>query len=212
MTVSTWARQSRSNYPATKMRKDQSVISVDNEKLILGTSSPVSIRNGSNLGLRSPVRGRSPLPTCDDTASTVAVDKFEQRSRGVEIIDQLNEHIRDWSFSGESSHSDDTGSTAPETRSTTQVPRSTVQDAGSTTPLAYETILRHQKKESKDSGRLHTAGREFTSAELKWLDYVVNELYTLIVEKALDTKSGVQYRNTFAWRFQVLPPSPDRRD
>jgi hypothetical protein len=196
-----------------KMRKDRLVISVENEKLIIGTSSPVSVRGGSNLGLRSPVRGRSPLPNvgreiADDEAFPVAIESFEQPSRGVEIIDQLNEHIRDWSFSGESTHSDDTRSTAPETRSTTQVPRSTVQDTRSTTPLAYDTILRHQKKESKDSGRLHTAGREFTPAELQWLDYVVQELYTLIVEKALDTNSGVQYRNTFAWRFKVHAPLP----
>ena len=170
-------------------------------KLTEVTASPISVRGASSQGLRSPVRGRSPLPTRDaetgdDAGSTITIEPLERPIRGVEMIDQINEHIREWSLSGDSTHSDDTHSTDP-------IPRSGVQNTRSTTPLTYDSLRRHQKKESKDSGRLHTPGREFTSAELKWLEYVVNELYVLIVDKALDTKSGVQYRNTFAWRFQV---------
>jgi len=192
------------------MKCDQSVVPSPKTILTIGSASPISIRGGKNMGLRSPVRGRSPLltrdaETADDAASIIRVEPLEQRTRGSEMIDQINEQIREWSLSGDSANSDDT-------RSTTPIPRSTAREPPSTTPLTYNNLRRHQKKESKDSARLHTPGREFTSAELKWLEYVVNELYALIVDKALDTKSGVQYRNTFAWRFQVphLPPNGSR--
>ena len=173
------------------------------EMLIPGTTSPSSVRAGSKLGLRSPVCGRYPLPTSegntvDDATSTVSVELNKQRSGDVEMIEQINEHIREWSLSGDSTYSDDTRSTWPIPRST-----STAPETHSTSPSAYEYIRRNQKNEPKDTNRLRSPGREFTSAEIAWLDYVVNELYVLIVGKALDPKAGVQYRSTFAWNFQV---------
>lgn len=69
------------------------------------------------------------------------------------------------------------------------------EDTESTIPTPSASILRHQKKKGLEA-------RQFTDAEMTYLENVVRALCNFIIEKALD-KSGVQYRNTFAWKFHV---------
>jgi len=70
-----------------------------------------------------------------------------------------------------------------------------LEDIESTTSIPFASILRHQKKNG-------LVARQCTIAELTYVENVVRVLYKLIIEKAL-SESGVQYRNTFAWKFHV---------
>jgi len=70
-----------------------------------------------------------------------------------------------------------------------------------TAPIPLSSIKFHQKKESK-TRFAESKGKEFTEKETEYLQYVVTEMYKIIVASALGS-SGVQYRNTIAWSFHV---------
>jgi hypothetical protein len=97
------------------------------------------------------------------------------------ILTDLEEQLRNWSINEDSADSEGTASTLP-------------------TP--HVSIPRHQKTDSQDTIK---GGKIFTEQEVVYLNYVLDALYILIVGRALDP-AGVQYRSTFAWKFQV-PPS-----
>jgi hypothetical protein len=98
------------------------------------------------------------------------------------ILTDLEEQLRTWSLNSEGSKGTDN------TRSTVGTP--------------YISLLRHQKKSSDEIANSNVDVKMFTEPELSYIGYVVDALYALIVDSALD-KSGVQYRNTFAWKYLV---------
>jgi hypothetical protein len=79
------------------------------------------------------------------------------------------------------------------------------QGTASTNPFpAHGESPRDETQQSlhHDVIRTHSKGRKFNQSEISYLNYVIESLYQLIVDTALDN-NGIQYRNTFAWRFQV---------
>lgn len=98
------------------------------------------------------------------------------------ILTDLEDQLRTWSLNSENSKGTDN------TRSTVGTP--------------HISLLRHQKKSSDGIPNPNVGVKMFTEPELSYIGYVVDALYTLIVHSALD-KSGVQYRNTFAWKYLV---------
>jgi len=74
-----------------------------------------------------------------------------------------------------------------------------------TAPIPLSAIQRHHRQNSNTSAR-----QPLSQDELRYLAYVVEALATLVIASALSDE-GVQYRNTFAWKFVVIPcppPSP----
>lgn len=111
---------------------------------------------------------------------TVASDVGSERSQhGTIILADIEEQVRSWKIESEGS-----------------------VETGSTAPSSYVSLLRHQRQNSHETPEEQRNGKQFSDSELFYLEYVVEALYNLIVDSALD-KSGVQYRNTFAWRFHV---------
>jgi hypothetical protein len=95
------------------------------------------------------------------------------------MLNELEQHFEQFNLS-------DTGST----------------HSHSTTSNNYATVRRHQRQHSKEAPNDRDKG--FTEAELGYLGFVVDELFNLVIRNALDDHNGVQYRNTFAWKYQVL--------
>jgi hypothetical protein len=88
----------------------------------------------------------------------------------------------------------------------------TSQGTGSTDPLPLEAVFsRYQRQDSVDSIRSAPIGRTFSESEILYVNYVIENLYQLIVETALDN-AGIQYRNTFAWKFQVHTQARNEAD
>lgn len=110
-----------------------------------------------------------------------SVDRSQAPSQQTIILTDLEEQLRNWSIKSDSKISEDTQST---------------------TASPYISILRHQKKCSEGAVKGPTSTKQFTASELSYLEHVLDAMYKLIVGTALD-KSGVQYRNTFAWRYLV---------
>ena len=76
------------------------------------------------------------------------------------------------------------------------------EDTQSTAASPFISILRYKKKSPEGTAKEQSSAKQFTASELSYLEHVLDALYKLIVGTALD-KSGVQYRNTFAWRYLV---------
>jgi hypothetical protein len=134
------------------------------------------VRVGTPLSIHSSSSVAGDTYAKDDTSITSANESLSQNDR-MQMLAVLEEEIRKWKISEGSI------------------------DTESTVASSHTSILRY-RKEPEDAVRHESGGKQFSETELAYLDYVVNELYNLIVDSALD-KSGVQYRNTFAWRFQV---------
>jgi len=103
-------------------------------------------------------------------------------ARSTVIITNLEEQLRTWSINSEQSKAS--------------------EGTSSTIPSPYISLLRHQKKGSQGVSREQAGVKMLNESELSYLEYVLEAMYKLIVGNALD-KSGVQYRNTFAWRYLV---------
>jgi hypothetical protein len=152
------------------------------------TPRPPTVRTSLDLDatkFRTPVEFDLPSPR------TPKVTSFEDGSqeetptpRRARLIDDIDEQLRSWRSSED-----------------------TAQSAGSTSTIAIPqiSVQKHQKPGS-DVGT-NTGGRKLNEHEVAYLDFVLETLYGLIVSSALD-KSGIQYRNTFAWRFHVTIPLP----
>jgi hypothetical protein len=146
----------------------------------------LSIPRSSDVGLQNP------RPSSINIENSIPADLYfecepefsvsDTQSTQAEILNELEQHFDQFNLS--------------ETVS---------RDSQSTsTSNTYPSIRRHQRKHSQDTTK-ESIDKTFTESELGYLEYVVNELYKLIVNNALD-ESGVQYRNTFAWKFQVFIP------
>jgi hypothetical protein len=99
-----------------------------------------------------------------------------------DITSEIQDQIEMWSLSDTLRASQDTTSTIP----ASQLSKFHPTDSASGESLS-------------NAGRW---GRRFNDTEVAYLKYVLDHLYNLIVHSALE-ESGVQYRNTFAWKFHV---------
>ena len=154
----------------------------------------VHARSNSDVGLSSPEHSSPSIGSVNVGSSTSASDKNYNQGetsstntsgRKDQILSEIEQQFQNWNLSDE----------------TIRVSR----DTESTVPLPHASmILRHQRKDSGDTIRYHPTGRTFTEWEIMYLQYVIDRLYALIIDTALDYNSGIQYRNTFVWKFQVL--------
>lgn len=100
-----------------------------------------------------------------------------------EMMSEIQDQIQSWNISGYCRAS---------------------QDTASTVALSYKPASApHKKTDSEATIRNSENGKTYTDSEELYLKFVLDELYHLITATALD-KSGIQYRNTFAWKFHVL--------
>jgi hypothetical protein len=149
----------------------------------IDVSTPTRTRFSLIEPVPSPQSPGAPIVVVEDDDHTVTSDVGSERSQHrIMILNDIEEQVRSWTIESEGS---------AETRSTA--------------PSSYVSLLRHQRQNSHDTVKEQRNGRQFSEVELSYLDYVLDALYHLIVSSALD-KSGVQYRNTFAWRFHVTEP------
>lgn len=93
-----------------------------------------------------------------------------------------------------------------ELRSWTIESGSTVSEGSQSAPARPRVSIHRFAKIPQNVPVEDVQGREFTEAEYAYIEFVLDNLYDLIIASALD-RSGVQYRNTFAWRYLVLPRS-----
>ena len=99
-----------------------------------------------------------------------------------EMMSEIQDQIQSWNISGYCRAS---------------------QDTASTVALSYKPAsATHKKADSEATIRNSENGKTYTDSEELYLKFVLDELYHLITATALD-KSGIQYRNTFAWKFHV---------
>jgi hypothetical protein len=153
-------------------------------------NSPSQLRSNSSAGMGPSPRGPH-FPDFDSEGvegieedprlAGESVDSSQASIQQTIILTDLDENFRSWSIKSISKISGDTQST---------------------TAPPYISILRHQKKGSVGAAKEPTNVKQFTAPELSYLEHVLDAMYKLIVGTALD-KSGVQYRNTFAWRYLV---------
>jgi hypothetical protein len=160
--------------------------------LTIALPSPMP-RSWSDLGLNSPrilpIRTNNSSTAEDDSVSieTLAAQFPPTPRENKKIISDIDDEILSWQTSGDTRGSQDTQSTY-------------AQPTHTSPAVTFASILRHQRQDSNET--VKSASKQFSELELRYLNYVLETLYHLIVEAALD-KSGVQYRNTFAWKFHV---------
>lgn len=78
---------------------------------------------------------------------------------------------------------------------------STVSESGSQTgPSRPRVSILRFAKVPQTITPPESPDKEFTDAEYAYIEFVLDNLYDIILATALD-QSGVQYRNTFAWRY-----------
>jgi len=170
-----------------------SILSVPDILDISSNSSPERANSDAGLSISVPLMfsgftfpsvpndREDKLPEGDDGASTL--EALEDISS--EIQDQIDE----LTLSGSVRDSKDTISTIP------------------LCPIwssSQKSVVSAENFSSRGS-------RRFNAAELAYLNFVIDRLYHLILDSALE-KSGVQYRNTFAWKFHVRAHLNDEAD
>ena len=78
---------------------------------------------------------------------------------------------------------------------------STVSESGSQSgPSRPRVSILRFAKTPQSTPPPESSNKEFTVAEYAYIEFVLDNLYDIIIASALD-QSGVQYRNTFAWRY-----------
>ena len=156
----------------------------------LDLNSPSQLRPNSSAGMGLSPQGQYfpdfDSPGVEDVdedprSASGSVDRSRAPSQQTTVLPDLEEQLRSWTIQSDSKISEGTQST---------------------TASPHISILRHQKKGSEGAAKEPNSVKQFTASELSYLEYVLDAMYKLIVGTALD-KSGVQYRNTFAWRYLV---------
>jgi hypothetical protein len=164
-----------------------------------GSLSPVHARTASDTVNPSPLsQTHFRNPTVEDipdensssTSTSIAYDSPSEDPRRTQILAELSHQMANWSL--------DPSSQSP-SRDDRRNSSSTIPVPSESQPLPLSSIQRHQRQTSNMSARA-----PLTTDELRYLAYVVEALATLVIASAL-SEDGVQYRNTFAWKFVVHP-------
>lgn len=146
---------------------------------------------------RNPTVEDLPSETSSSTSTSIPYESSSSEDpRRTQILDELRHQMANWSV--------DPASQCP--RDDRRNSSSTLPRQVDTAPIPLSAIQRHQRQNSNTSAR-----PPLSQDELRYLAYVVEALATLVIASALSDE-GVQYRNTFAWKFVVIPcppPSPE---
>lgn len=157
-------------------------------------------RSTSDAGHPSPfsqTHSRNPtiedIPDESSSSASIPYDPPTEDPRRTRILAELSHQMANWSLDPQSQSENRRNST------------STLPTPSITVPIPLSSIQRHQRQNSNTMARA-----PMSQAELTYLAYVVEALATLVIASALSDE-GVQYRNTFAWKFVVTPRSPFTR-
>jgi hypothetical protein len=146
------------------------------------TTTHTHVRSNSDADIETPRRTDSDLQSTKTSTTVDSACYRSDTSSPSKVMMDIEAQIRDWRISDDSNGRG---------------------ESPSTVPIPLSSIKVHQKKESK-TRFAESNGKEFTEKEAEYLQYVVTEMYKIIVASALGS-SGVQYRNTIAWSFHVPP-------